>query len=167
MAPLIRKDVFEAVVLVGRDGQVIYGGDHPSLSAVSLDNIMGETKKDSIITPGKGGFSSLIDTTLAGMEYKLFLQPLDISFVDLKKIYTGEAKNLAEATCRPCLCGLIQTKAYNGDTRAIPYFWLFLLILYRCLGTSAARSHTSFSVAGRGCPTTASRRVRCLLTTSG
>ncbi|MCP4655878.1 MAG: hypothetical protein GY856_10720 [bacterium] len=80
LRPVFEQDVFDALVLARTNGEVVYQNAGPELVVTRLDHLPG-TARGSEAPTSFAAFSrttQVLDVTLSGSDYKLFLQPQPI-----------------------------------------------------------------------------------------
>ncbi|MBI1928810.1 cache domain-containing protein [Candidatus Poribacteria bacterium] len=138
----IGQNVFDDVLVVEEGGGVIFQQNPWELRVTKLDSLVDkEGKKIELSVTNQS--SGLFDVKLAGTNYKLFLQPVQISLPAKTKMGTQTAPAPAQASSalpasepakteagivKWAVCGLVQSDQFRSESLAISYMPLIVFI---------------------------------------
>jgi len=154
LSPPAIRCPFDALVIAQSDGTVIY---QKSLSGIvmarinTLDDASGETKpgkSDTQITLDSLSQSSRLEQVkIAGARYRLYGQPLQLSFAPADPSGKAARNTPTGAIPKPwILCGLVRADRFRSESQAISYryiLWLSAAILLAITSYPFLRLHVS------------------------
>ena len=154
LSPPAIRCPFDALVIAQSDGTVIY---QKSLSGIvmarinTLDDASGETKpgkSDPQITLDSLSQSSRLEQVrIAGARYRLYAQPLQLSFAPADPSGKAARSVFTGAIPKPwILCGLVRADRFRSESQAISYtyiLWLSAVILLAIASYPFLRLHVS------------------------
>lgn len=131
---------FDNVLFVDDGGTVLFQSTHPELRATGLPQVT---------TEGRNAATGVIEETLGGTSYKIFIQPvrLPVAMADAAEPAAeaeqdGEQEDESETDASPSpavpkgrhwvVCGLVETERFRAETQAISYsviIWFVFLLL--------------------------------------
>ncbi|MDN3515478.1 MAG: cache domain-containing protein [Candidatus Brocadia sp.] len=123
--PFFSRKVFDAVILAEEDGKVIFQRISSELRVVTLETLINKEGKE-INFKSINSSTSLRDVRLAGANYKLFLQPVQLSLS--AGVSQGDEKIL-----KWTVCGLVRSHRFISESLAISYTimvgFIFLVLI--------------------------------------
>ena len=139
--PPDNRNPFDVVLVAQSNGTVIFQKSLPGLAVARIDALedTSEATKTGKTEPAlrppsqssKFSFSRFSEITLGGARYRLYSQPLPISFPQIDPVKNGTHNNLAQP--EPwVLCGLVRSEAFRSESQSISYtylLWLSVAIL--------------------------------------
>jgi hypothetical protein len=137
---------FNIVLVAREDGTVIFQDSLPGIEVARVDMFEHESaatkeKKSEEKETVKSGVkkeelsesSRYSEVTLGGARYRLYSQPLQLSFQPIDAGKKGDKKEAAPAAAEKwILCGLVRTDAFQSESQSISYtymLWLSVAIL--------------------------------------
>jgi len=140
LLPPRNRNPFAVVLVVQENGTVIFQDSSPGIEVARIDAFEDEsaaTKGKKPEDAGRGKFelqkklsesSDYAEVTLAGARYRLYSQPLQLSFPPLdpgrKSAKTDASPALAE---KWALCGLVRADAFRSESQSISYTYMLWL----------------------------------------
>ena len=138
---------FDVMLVAQSDGTVIFQRSSPGVAVARVDVLEDESglsktgrsepsKEKSQPRPGGLLYSKFSEVKLAGVLYRLYSQPLQLS---LQLIVPGKKSAEDKATRQPeqwVLCGLVRADAFRSESQSISYtsiLWVSVFILLALL----------------------------------
>jgi hypothetical protein len=139
--PPDNRNPFDVLLVAQSNGTVIFQKSLPGLAVARIDALedTSEATKTDKTEPAlkppsqssKFSFSRFSEITLGGARYRLYSQPLPISFQQIDPVKSSTHNSLAQP--EPwILCGLVRSESFRSESQSISYrylLWLSVAIL--------------------------------------
>jgi hypothetical protein len=158
--PPVNRNPFNIVLVAQENGTVIFQKSSPGIEVARIDAFEDEsatTKENKPKEAGAGKVelerkdlfqsSRYAEVTLAGARYRLYSQPLQLSFPPIDSGRKGTKKGAPPApTEKWVLCGLVRADAFRSESQSISYtymLWLSAAILLSIAAYPFLKLHLS------------------------
>ena len=158
--PPPNRSPFNIVLVAREDGTVIFQQSLPGIEVARVDLFEDEpaspkekkgeekeTVKSGVEKEKLSESSRYSEVTLAGAQYRLYSQPLQLSFEAIDSGKKGDKKEAAPTSAEKwILCGLVRTDAFRSESRSISYtytLWLSVAILLALTAYPFLKLHLS------------------------
>lgn len=154
--PPQNRSPFNIVLVAREDGTIIFQKSLPGIEVAQVDMFEDEsapteekkleekeTVKSGVEKRKLSESSRYSEITLAGARYRLYSQPLQLSF---QPVDTGKKGDKKEAAEKWILCGLVRTDAFRSESQTISYtytLWLSVAILLALAAYPFLKLHLS------------------------
>lgn len=146
--PPTNRNPFNIVLVLNKDGTVIFQKSSPGIEIARMDTFNaesatdkkgkaedGEAAKNEFTKQQLPQSSHYAEVTLAGAAYRLYSQPLQLAFPPIERGEKGAKKDSPTATAENwVVCGLVRADSFRSESQAISYTYM----LWLCAGILVA-----------------------------
>lgn len=128
--PFLRRDIYDDFLVVNQNGDVIFHDTPTGIKITEINALLEKSKTmaDSVLIASS---SFVLDNTFAGVDYKLFFQPVQVPF------YTGttpvereSAQNKEYGLTQWTLCGMVRADRFQRESMAVSSTFIILFIFF-------------------------------------
>jgi hypothetical protein len=121
VAPFLDSPEFAAILLTDDKGEVFVQRSPLGLTLARLDGVISsrlakDSNSQAVTFDSLSTFSNTMQVTIGGVDYKLYMQPVSLSLLSMKKS-AGGGRDAEQWV----LCGLVRADRFKADSSSLSY----------------------------------------------